>query len=243
MKLIAYPTSGTRPDIRPSPATRDWMDALPEGFGYRCLPLNIANMHGWEIACPRGFRARWDGGVGKDAIRIDPDEGEGALPSSHFGSGVLTFHVPALFRSPAGINLMVTGPLNRPKHGISALSGIVETDWSPYTFTMNWRFTAPYLEVAWEPGEPFCFFFPLQRELIETVEPEFRSLDDEPALAKSYRDWNEKRLQFNRDLQQPGSDATRQRWQKDYYRGQLPDGGGDGPPDHRIKLHVRPWRA
>jgi hypothetical protein len=64
VKLIAYPTSGTAPDIRPSPATRDWMDALPEGFGYRCLPLNIANMHGWEIACPRGFRARWDGGVG-----------------------------------------------------------------------------------------------------------------------------------------------------------------------------------
>ena len=86
MKLIAYPTSGTAPDIRPSPATRDWMDALPEGFGYRCLPLNIANMHGWEIACPRGFRARWDGGVGKEAIRIDPDEGESELPSSHFGS-------------------------------------------------------------------------------------------------------------------------------------------------------------
>jgi hypothetical protein len=243
LKLIAYPTSGAALDIRPSPATRDWMDALPEGFGYRCLPLNIANMHGWEILCPRGFRARWDGGVGKDAIRIDPDEGDGALPSSHFGSGVLTFHVPALFRSPPGINLMVTGPLNRPKHGIGALSGIVETDWSPYTFTMNWRFTAPYLEVEWEAGEPYCFFFPLQRELIETVEPEFHSLDDEPELARSYRDWNEKRLQFNRDLQQPGSDATRQRWQKDYYRGQLPGGGGDGPPDHRIKLHVRPWRA
>jgi len=43
-------------------------------------------MPGWEITCPRGFRARWDGAVGKDAIRIDPDEGEGASPTASSSS-------------------------------------------------------------------------------------------------------------------------------------------------------------
>ena len=38
---------------------------------------------------------------------------------------------------------MVQGPINRPKDGIAALPGIIETDWSPYSFTMNWMFTRP----------------------------------------------------------------------------------------------------
>jgi Family of unknown function (DUF6065) len=28
---------------------RAWMDATDQRFAYRCLPLNIANAHGWEI--------------------------------------------------------------------------------------------------------------------------------------------------------------------------------------------------
>ncbi|MFB8344846.1 DUF6065 family protein [Brucella cytisi] len=41
-------------------------------------------------------------------------------------------------------DLFVTGSINRPKDAISPLTGFVETDWSPYTFTMNWRFTHQY---------------------------------------------------------------------------------------------------
>jgi hypothetical protein len=242
VKLIAYPTSGAMPDIRPARASRDWMDRLPDGFAYRCLPLNIANMHGWEIHTSRAFAARWDGGGDREAIQIDDLGGEGVLPISHFGFGVLTFQVPVLFRTPPGINLMVTGPLNEPKHGIFALSGVIETDWSPYSFTMNWRFTAPHVEVRWEAGEPYAFFFPLPRDLLETTEPEVRSLDDEPELAQHYRSWHAARLEFNRDLKNPDSEAVRQRWQKHYYRGLLSD-GAPGPPDHRIKLRVKPWKA
>lgn len=241
MKLIAYRTSGVTPDIRPARANRDWMDRLPDAFGYRCLPLNIANMHGWEIYTSRAFVARWDGGGDREAIQIEDRGGEGDLPTSHFGFGVLTFHVPVLFRSPPGINLMVTGPPNEPKHGICALSGIVETDWASASFTMNWKFTAPHVDVAWEAGEPYAFIFPLPRDLVETTEPEFRSLDDEPELAQRFRTWHEARLQFNRDLKTPGSDAVRVRWQKHYYRGRHFD-DTDGPPDHRIKLRVKPWK-
>ena len=47
MDLICYIHPSWRPLIRPAEATREWMTDSPESFAYRCLPLNIANAHGW----------------------------------------------------------------------------------------------------------------------------------------------------------------------------------------------------
>ena len=145
-----------------------------ERFAYRCLPLSIANAHGWEILCGTGFTAVWNGGTGLDAVTITTDAGGDAIALSHFGSGVLTFHVPCLFRTDAGVDLMVSGPINRPKDAIAALTGLIETDWSPYSFTMNWQFTRPHTAVRFEKGEPFCHLMPVRRGEIEAVEPELR---------------------------------------------------------------------
>lgn len=35
--------------LTPAPIDRDWMDATPDRFAYRCLPLVIANQAGWVI--------------------------------------------------------------------------------------------------------------------------------------------------------------------------------------------------
>src|ERR671914_419696 len=128
MKLIAYMIDGHRMDIRPAPIEREWMDNTGERFAYRCLPLNIANAHGWEILCPSGFVAAWNGGRDKDAIEIFPDEGTVA---------------------PA----------------------IIETDWAPYSFTMNWQFTRPGAAVRFEKDEPYCHIFPVRRGQLEAFEP------------------------------------------------------------------------
>ena len=67
-----------------------------------------------------------------------------------------------LFRTEPGYDLMVQGP-DQPAQGwIAPLTGIIETDWAPYTFTMNWMFTRPGQVVRFEAGEPFCHFFPVQ---------------------------------------------------------------------------------
>jgi len=80
------------------------MDATPESFAYRCLPLNIANAHGWEILNPHGFSAEWNGGAGTDAVTVRPDPGADPrrMAVSLFGQGVLTFHVEAILRTPPG---------------------------------------------------------------------------------------------------------------------------------------------
>ena len=135
------------------------MDATNQRFAYRCLPLNIANAYGWEVLCNAGFLAMWWGGEGLDSIVIEPDPGTIAPAISHFGHGILTFHLPCLFSTEPGAELMVQGPINRPKDGIAALSGVIETDWSPYSFTMNWMFTRPGTPVRFEKGEPYCHIF------------------------------------------------------------------------------------
>lgn len=236
MKLTGYILEGHSVHIRPAPLARDWMDRTPGRFAYRCLPLNIANRHGWEVLCPRRITAIWDGGPEKGAIQIT-DDGGGSVAVSHFGAGVLTFHVPVLFRTDAGCDLYVTGPVNRPKDGIGALTGVVETDWAPYTFTMNWLFTRPGYPVVFEAGEPICHFFPVARGALEAVRPSFEAIQKNEGLNRTYSDWSRGRDTFNSELAQGDSAANREGWQKAYFRGRMPD-GGDGVEDHCNKLRL-----
>ena len=234
--LTAFVLDGHDIRLRPAPHERDWMDATHQRYAYRCLPLNIANAHGWEILCPAPFTAVWDGGAGRDAIRIQ-EGGEAAGVVSHFGSGVLTFHVPCLFRTDPGYDLYVSGPANRPKDAISALTGVIETDWAPYTFTMNWMFTRADTPVRFDEGEPFCRLFPVARGALEAVTPQIRRLSEAPDLETAFQQWSRGRAEFNRDLRAQGSEAQRERWQKVYFRGELPDGSASAP-DHRSRLRL-----
>jgi hypothetical protein len=239
MRLILYPTSGIKPVVRPAPVTRAWMDATPESFAYRCLPLNIANAHGWEVLCPTSFEAFWNGGprpidVG---IRLLDD---GRWPGvTHFGCGVVTFHLGYLVRTEPGYDLWTGGPANTPKDGIIPLTGIVETDWAPYAFTMNWRFTRPNVTVRFERGEPFCSFFPIPRTLLDAVTPEIRDLDSDRETEAAFAAWSAKRGQFLTDLPQTGSAAHQQGWQKDYFRGLAPD-GSKPVETHRTRVQLNP---
>lgn len=244
MKLTAYLLDGHALRIRPAPQERDWMDATTGAFAYRCLPLDIANAHGWEILCGAGFWAVWDGGPGLDSIRVQADAGTTAPAVSHFGHGVLTFHIPCLFRTEPGWDLMVSGPINRPKDGIAGLSAAVETDWAPFTFTMNWLFTRPGLRVRFEDGEPFCHLFPVRRGVIEAVEPQLRRLAQEPELARQFETWSQSRAHFNEELKRPGSEARAEEWQKLYFRGlDAERRRAETAAPHRTRLRARPFEG
>jgi uncharacterized protein DUF6065 len=239
--LVAYLLDGHRLEIRPAPAQRDWMEATHERFAVRCLPLTIANGYGWELVCATAFAARWNGGTGKDAIVIEPDAGAPAIATSHFGHGILTFHVPCLFRTAPGFDLLVGGPINRPKDGIAPLSGIVETDWAPYSFTMNWIFTRRDAVVRFEKDEPFCHILPLRRTDLEATAPELRLLSEDPELQNEHMAWQESRRSFNAGLEMPGSAARAEKWQKNYHRGLRPDGSESSESEHRTRVRLKPF--
>lgn len=240
MRLTCYSLGDRPPLIRAAPASRTWMDATPQGFAYRCLPLSIANAHGWELLCPTRIEAVWRGGAEPGAVEV---RGLGAsqVAVGHFGTGILTFHIHALFVTEPGWNLWVGGSPNDVRHGIAPLTGIIEADWSAASFTMNWRFTAPDTPVVFEKGEPFAFLFPVPRGMVEAVEPEIRRLADEPELAAAYADWSAGRNRFLADLKVKDSEAARAGWQKAYFQGR--NGQGEkAVPDHQTKLHLKPFR-
>ncbi|MFC3550261.1 DUF6065 family protein [Lysobacter cavernae] len=240
MKLTAYVLDGHTLDIRPAPREREWMDRTDRHYAYRCLPLDIANAHGWELLCPSAFEAVWNGGKEIADLRVFAPAGGPAPAVSHFGHGILTFHIPCLFRTEAGIDLFVTAPLNRPKHGIAGLSGLIEADWAPYTFTMNWQFTRPG-HVRFAKDEPYCHFFPVPRQLLETAQPQRRLLSQEPELERQHRKWMHNRGDFLTDLAQPGSAAEQAQWQRAYFRGVDADGACPAGVEHRVKLRLKPF--
>ena len=239
MELDFFVHPGWQPRIRPASGKREWMENTAERFAYRCLPLAIANAHGWEVGSPCGFEARWRGGAGVDSveIRLDPGAAPHQGPVSLFGQGTVTFHVEAIVRTPPGWNLWVGGSPNAAKDGIAPLGAVIETDWSPYTFTMNWRFTRPDQWVRFEEDEPFCFFFPVQRGVVDAVEPAFRPIDEAPDLRDAFASWSASRTAFQAWVADTQPTAPADRWQKLYYRGVNPD-GSRGVADHQSKLHV-----
>jgi hypothetical protein len=240
-ELIAYalhPNQTADVFPEPAPLARDWMDGAHQRHPYRCLPLNIANQCGWILRCPVGFRAYWYGGPNKDDLELRFDAPDNRIVS-HFGSGVITFTVPFLFRTPPGINLWVKGPANWVKDGVQALEGVVETDWIASTFTMNWKVTRASEWVRFEKGEPFCMLVPVPRGLIEGLVPRVAMIESDPALHEQYQKWQASRSGFLSDLKARDPDALARGWQKDYFQGKTPDGRDfDG---HQTKLNVKPF--
>jgi hypothetical protein len=244
MDLTCFLHPGWQPLIRPAPAKRDWMDATPESFAYRCLPLNIANAHGWELLNPNAFEACWNGQADTGAVTIRP-HAEGPVASvatSLFGQGILTFHIPGIFRTPPGWNLWIGGSPNQPKDAIYPLTGVVETDWSPFTFTMNWRFTRPNHWVHFDAGEPICFFFPVQRALLDDIKPAMAPIDAEPGLLDRFQEWSRGRDAFVLRMANEPPPAPADKWQKHYYRG-VDMSEKEQIGDHRTRLRLKPFDA
>jgi len=228
--------------LEPAPSDRDWMDQTHQRYAYRCLPLVIANQAGWMIRNPTEFTVRWNGGnqLGDLKLRFPAESHENRI-RSHFGHGILTFSIPYLFRTPPGINLWVKGPANMFKDGIQPLEGVVETDWSDATFTMNWKVTRRNATIRFERGEPICMIVPLPRGLAESLDPVSEPLQADPDQLTRYEQWRESRRIFNENLQQLDPATVERGWQKDYMRGL--DVGGQPVESHQTRLHLRPFRS
>jgi hypothetical protein len=241
-ELVAYELfPGHGVELVPASPSRSWMNATDDRFANRCLPMLMANQAGWLILNAATVRARWGGGAGQNSMEFDYEPESVFRPTSHFGHGVITWSIPFLFRTPPGFNLLVRGPANYPKHGVACLEGIVETDWAPATFTINWKFTRRRVWTTFAKGEPLCCLVPQRRGELDEFVPRVLPISRAPAeLLDHYHAWREQRADFNEDLTRPGSSAAQSGWQKDYFRGSLPD--GSATPEHQRRMHLRPFR-
>lgn len=240
--LTAYPVGlkSALPAIRPAERVRQWQLDTADSFAVRCLPLNIANNNGWELLLPGGLDVVYGGGRGLDDISIYP-HGDGAcVAQSHFGEGVLTFQVGYLFRTSDNVHMQISGPVNYFRDGIQALSGIIESDWSPYSTTMNYRFTRP-CRVSFCKGQPFAQISLIPAAFINRFDVRFAEMQaDAPACKADFERWSASRADFNLRLAQGCPEAKKQKWQKLYYRGLYPDAERRHEA-HRTRLAPAPF--
>jgi hypothetical protein len=244
MKLIAYKTYDYGCQrLVPAARTREWMDKTPGSFAYHCLPLVMANSLGWFLINDVPCEMEWDGTDAVAGLKIWPtepltDKEKFMLPASHFGSGVVTFHAEFMFVTERRICLITKGPANYPKHGIQALEGVIETDWLPYPFTMNWKMTAKDTRVRFDRGEPIAQIVPWPLDLLDEVEPEIGLLQSNPELYAKYEDYRKKRGVFNEKFLIEGGKKR----QKYYVRGE--DSLGNQYPDqHKTDWHAKPFAS
>lgn len=231
-KLTAYQLYETPIRVEPAPLTRQWMDETDKRFAYRCLPLVIANQAGWIITgCP-GVIVRWNGGAKVEDLVVESLEGEeNPAAVSHFGHGIVTWRLPLIFRTSPGFNLLVRGIPNLWKDGAIALEGIIETDWSVMTFTMNWRLTRPG-EARFETTDPLCFIVPQRRGELESFATSVHPIEANTDLDWAYNTWAEDRRHFIATSSHP-------EWKGYYLRGTSPT--GHTAPEHQLRLQLSPF--
>jgi hypothetical protein len=237
-RLRVYSIGPSPYKLVPASPSREWMDKFPNRHPYRCLPMAIANAYGWEMLSPCAFAIDWTGGPEKSDITfrcLDSYPFLSHFAVSNFARGVATFHTGYIFRTDPGWDLMVTGPLNNPKPGIVPLSGVVETGWLPFPFTVNWHLTQPGT-VTFEKDEPVCLVYPVLQSALEETTPEIFNLADDPALKKEFEAWEDRRAKFVHRMDAGDPFALKEGWQRVYFKGERPDGGA--PPSHRIKMRL-----
>lgn len=239
LTLECFALTPTLPKLAAADPKRAWMDAFPERHAYRCLPLAIANAYGWEILSPCSLDIEWRGGPETRDIKIKAADGFPDIEyfaASNFTRGIVTFHTGYLFRTSPGWQLMATGPTNKPKHGIAPLTGLIETDWLPYPFTMNWQLTAPG-KVHFDKGEPICLIYPVPQGALNELTPVIKPITAEPDLARQFGVWREKREEFMRGFDANDPVVLKQQWQKYYFRGELAEAGTKATA-HENKLRL-----
>lgn len=239
-RLTAYRLVPNDFGLVPSEPRRPWMDATPNSYANRCLPLLIANQSGWLVLNDATVRLRWNGGPELEDLHVQYDLEPPPIPAvSHFGSGIVTWRLPFLFRTPPGWNLVVRGAPNNPRPGAQPLDAVVETDWATSPFTMNWQLLRPHEEVVVQAGEPLCLLFPQRRGELESFQVEVLDVAREPELAAQLATWTSSRMKFLADLPNPDSEARRQGWQREYFRGR---GMSAAAPEHQTRLRLQPFR-
>lgn len=231
----AYPC-----EVVPGRPDRAWMDQSSNRHAYRCLPLSMANTSGWDVLCPVDFSVTWNGGPDLADLTTEIQDRSNRhihFAKSHFAQGIVTLHTGWIFRTPPGFGMWTMPPPNEPRDGISALTGLIETDWLPYPFTVNWKMTRPGT-VYFKKGESLSFLVPMQHGRLEDFRPVRRALEDDPALDAQHTSFRESREAFGQRLAAGEEEALRRPWERHYFVGRVP-GHPEVCPVHTNKRRLK----
>ena len=241
LEIVAYSAWGFRIKLVPAHYKRDWMDQTNGGFAYHCLPMTLANQSGWFVLAPHAAVVEWNGGNAITDLKVSiPGQPESVHAMSAVGSGILSWTIPYVFRTPPGWNLLCRGPSNWIKDGIQALEGLVETDWSHASFSSNWKMTRPG-RVEFAEGDPVAMLVPTKRLDLEAFAVRKAELSSNPDLQKGYGEWVNSRTAFIAAQRNGDAEAIKKKYQKHYFSGQTLQGAHFG--EHQKKRRLRSFEV
>jgi Family of unknown function (DUF6065) len=186
-KVAVFSVSGRQDvDIVPALPFRPWMDRLEASDKW--LPATIANQAGWIIVNREEIEVVWNGGESPSDVQISSRNPATSLSFvSQAGSGIVTWKLPLLFRLPPELNLRLRGPTNWYKEGAFPIEQVLDVDSSVSAVSMSWKVTKVGIPIRFEVGEPLCMIYPELRGLADEVDPEMRSIDEDPILKEHVR--------------------------------------------------------
>jgi Family of unknown function (DUF6065) len=226
-------------DIIPSSSHRNWMLNTPQSFANRCLPLHIANEAGWVLLCDRNIELSWNGLLSEEGLVVNYPDGD--IPDKddepvfgNFGRGIVSWRIPYVFKCSDGFDLLIRGPVNSPKHGISPLEGMIEASWLPVPISMNWQLTQPGTVVQFKKGEPFCMVVPYRTSELTSFESSIVDIYEYPEMLNALGvHISKRRKTMEEDLARNDGEVT---WERNYVRGEFPDWSSSQKPDRRLGL-------
>lgn len=224
--------------VEPLPTKRDWMDDTNGKFSYKCIPLNVANQNGWQVLSPIEFCANWNGGNNPEDVEAHyHEESKMHFAAGHFGYGILTIMPDFVLKTEKGISTHVKGIPNYPIDPLHPLEGMIETDWLPFTFTFNYKFTRPG-EVIFKKDQPLFSFFPVKRGYIEKYKINRTKIENYPDINNKYKLFEKAREDhLDKNGERKYDKASNKSFQGFYSSGILLGAGQiSDPPQKQIKL-------
>jgi hypothetical protein len=220
--------------IRKPKKKRDW---FTPNF-YHCHPLTIANQYGFEIISAYPINLLWNGKNNEEDLEITKIISEEENNTEHiqdfatsFGEGILTVLTDVIPRTPPGVNLLITGPINTILPGITSMTAVVESDNIRTPFTVNLKVNQPNALIHIPKGTPLATMIPIPRYFGDNFELKDSNdlfsqelfLEEVEIAAKQ----SERRNSKNLGHRHYGESS----WDKDYFNGQ--DFYGNKFPDHQ----------
>jgi hypothetical protein len=214
------------------PKSRGW---FAKKF-YNCPPLIMANQYGFQLQSPIGYNVIWNGGNAPEDMTITPlytegyNEHEVKYPVfySNFGYGILTVNMPVVLRTPPGVNLIATNPINYITNGYTVLSGVVETDNLRNVFTYNIKINSINKVVFFPANYPISSLIPIPRYFADDFKLVMAEnvFDEETIIEELQYNWDHAQ---SRKLMKPNPELAKQ--DRDYLNGR--DVYGNKYPDHQ----------
>jgi hypothetical protein len=156
---------------------------------------------------------------------------------SNFARGIVTFIIDYIFQTEPGWEMIATGPANSFKDGAAPLTGLIETDWLAYPFSMNWQLTRPGT-IRFEEDEPFCCVFPVAKGAVSGAAVEIRDITDNPELNNRHLEHRRAREDLYRRRDSGDPEAIKQAWLRHYFLGRHADGSTAGAENHESRLRA-----